>query len=562
MKTSLFAFASSSRMGGRARSLTTTRPRTVAKKTGKSSIGGRKPPSNRRKPTKLKPAGERRRINIDFDMIHKLVVDLNKKRSLKKAGKEASRETINPVGGLTHGDEITIQSEGSKTTEPNTIGQGVIVKNKNEMVTGSPTVKSIKMLEKISGKITRVMWDSKLYGALASNYSLVERRQLLHEHGFNTKKWWVMPGCAAPGYLDILDAILNNQTATPQQAKTAIALYVDGRTSSISDERKYASVENFKVEMCFTNESNYLPVKLKLMYIMPKNDVRKQNDLDTAATRAGYMWDWQNFVMNQDGNYTQQRDNAIPVRYQLSGPDVQGVPEFQSATSPTGPLIPQSDNYRNCSIGFQVAVKAKPQMSAYFRDNFDIVRTFTRTLDPNDVWNFKHTHHFGKGLEIDELKQAFVSMNQTRGNAVTSFLRVGNDRPLVGYWVVESMGVPCTCLVGDREITASAGVVFQNPYAGTSSGSYHCEIKSTLTYVAPLVTASSGAVTTTAGAVENVHMRVFKKRDFVLLDSRNVRHVLPENMVTDKDDLLEDKGMITVYSDASVQAAGDKDYKS
>jgi hypothetical protein len=535
-------------------------PSTITKK-GKNSAGGRnrKPPKDIKKDYRLTQIPGKH--NIDFEMMHRIVVSMNKKKEVKAGGKTAERVKVEK-GPLTHGEEMTIASEGSKTTMPNVIGQGEMVKNQNILETGSPTTKGIKMLQKLGGLVNRVLWDSKLYGAPGGQYSLIERRQLLHSHGFNTKSWWVMPGCAAPGYLDILDCILNNQLVLPGQAKSAIATYVDGRTSSISDERKYASFKDFKVEMCFTNESNYLPIKLKLYYIMPKNDVKKQNNDDTLATRSGYMWDWQNFVMNANSNYTTQRDNAIPVRYQLSSPEILGAFEVSVSSTPTAP-VPVGDNYRNCSIRYQVATKANPQMSPYFRENFEVVRTFSRTLDPNDVWNFKHVHHFGAGLEVDQLKQAFMSMNQTSANAQASILRLGNDKPLVGYWLVESMGVPCTCLIGDREITASEGVVFQNPYAGTSSGSYHCEIKSSISYVGPLQNATAGgSLTSTGGASEAVHMRVFKKREFVLQDSRNVRHVLPENMVMDKDEIVADKGMITIYSDAAVQAAGNRDYKA
>lgn len=557
-------FATGGRAGGRAVvPFGAARPRTIAKKTT-TGYGGKKPPSNRRKPTKLRPAGERRRFNLDFDAIHKIVMDLNKKRSLKKGNMEASREKFHNEGGSTHGEEITIQTESSKTTMPNVIGQGVIVKNKNEMTTGSPTVKGIRMLEKIAGTMTRVMWDSKLYGTSQGNYSQVDRRQLNHSHGFNTKNWWVMPGCAAPGYLDMLDTILNNQKATTQNnAKIAIASYCDGRTSSIADERKYASFKDFKVEMCFTNESNFLPVKLKLHYIMPKNDVRKQDDQETNTVRAGYLYDFANFVMNNDGVYTNQKDNAIPIRYQLSGPDFAGQREVVTSVAGATVKTLEGDNYRNYSGDWQVAIKANPNMSPYFRENFEIVRTFSRTLDPNDVWNFTHKHNFGAGLELDQMKQAFLSMNQNTGFGNASYTRVGNDRPIVGFWLVESMGVPCTCLIADKNTAPTGGELFPNPYAGTSNGSYHCEIKSSLTYMQPLSNAASaGALTGTEGQLEFVHMRVFKKRDFVVQDSRNVRHVLPAFMVTDRDDLTENKGIISVYTEAALQTAGDREYKS
>lgn len=274
------------------------------------------------------------------------------------------------------------------------------------------------------------------------------------------------------------------------------------------------------------------------------------------------MFDWSNFVMNDNAGFTNQKDNAIPIRYQLSGPDFMGIQEEVKTDLITGNKSSIGDNYRNTSLQYQVATRAYPGMSPYFRDNFNIVRSFERTLDPNDIWNFEHTHHFGAGIDIAEMCQAFLSMNQLKGGSDTpSYLRLGNDRPLVGFWLVESQGVPCTCLIADKT-NLGTEPTFQNPYAGTSNGSYHCEFRSSLSYVTPLLNAAAAQTTSTAGAAENIHMRVFKKRDFILIDSRVVRHVLPENMVIDKDDLLEDKGMITIYTEATAQSSAKKEYRS
>lgn len=555
IKTSLFAFASGSRAGSRSRSMTTVKPRTVAKKTS-SGFGGRKPPSKKSKPWKLTPAP--RKHNIDFEMMHKIVVSMNKKKELKKGGASVERVEIDRTGGLTHGDEMTMMTEGSKTVAPNVIGQGETVKNKNEMITGSPTSKGILMLKKINSTITRLLWNTKLYSD--DQYNQIPRDQLVQNHGFNTKCWWVMPGCSAPGYRDILDTIIGTHVNDEKGAKDRTALYVDGRTISIGNERKYASLMNFKVEMAFTNESNFLPVKLKLMYIIPKNSINIQTNQDTADQRSGYMWDFQNFVLNGDTGVANQRDNAIPVRYQLSKSFVGGLAEFTTPASGDTPKASFYDNYRACSLSVQMATAANLNMSPYFRDNFTIAKSFTRTLDPNDVWNFKHIHNFGSGIEIEQFRASFLDMNQNSSRDGASYLRLGNDRPLVGFWVVESVGVPCTCLIRDKSYIIE-NPLFDNPYQGTSNGTFHCEIKSGITFVAPLQATTAGAQASTDGVFESVHMRVFKKRDFVLRDNRMVRYVLPQDMVLDKDDLASGKGIITVYTESSAKAAGLKEYK-
>jgi hypothetical protein len=558
IKTSLFAFASGSSAGGRSRSLTTVKPRTVAKKTS-SGFGGRKPPSKKSKPTRLTPVP--RKNSIDFEMMHKIVVSMNKKKELKKSGATVERVEVDKTGGLTHGDEMTMMTEGSKTVAPNVIGQGQTVKNKNEMITGSPSTKGILLLKKINSSITRMMWNTKLYSN--TQYNMIPRDQLVQNHGFNTKCWWVMPGCAAPGYRDVLDTLIANHLQEERLAKDYTAVYVDTRTMSVGQERKYASLLNFKVDMAFTNESNYLPVKLKLMYIIPKNSINIQVNQDTAETRSGYMWDFQNFVLNGDTGVGNQRDNAIPVRYQLSKTQVGGIAEFtipeDTTTVPPTQKFSFYDNYRACSLSVQVATAANLNMSPYFRENFTIAKSFTRTLDPNDVWNFKHIHNFGSGIELDQFKASFLDMNQNSSRDPSSYLRLGNDRPLVGFWVVESMGVPCTCLIRDKSFIVE-NPLFDNPYQGTSNGTFHCEIKSSMSFVGPLQNTAAANQQNTGGVLESVHMRVFKKRDFVLKDTRMVRHVLPENMVLDKDDLAVDKGIITVYTESSAKAAGLKEY--
>lgn len=89
--------------------------------------------------------------------------------------------------------------------------------------------------------------------------------------------------------------------------------------------------------------------------------------------------------------------------------------------------------------------------------DFEFVRSFTKTLAPNELWKFKMKHHLGSGLNLNVLK---------------TFGALG-DRPVSYVMVIEAQGYPCVAEYGGND---------PENFIGTSPVFLQAEFKTTHEY--------------------------------------------------------------------------------
>lgn len=490
--------------------------------------------SARRKKKRIKPTNKSKYVRKiiptqkDWDFVagNRASKNMSKNITVNEGNGTTWEQTMAPMSpGLTHGPEITIKYEKDKVANHSSGDMSAPRRvHRSNIETGVPTAKAIHMQGKLDGVVRKVMCNTKLYVDQDTS-SLVQRSLLDHANGFNCKKYWFMPGHACPGYLDLIEVLTNSSD------RQTWANWLNADTSAGSYDRRYASIKSITTNMSFSNETPYFPVKMKLHMIRPKIDITKENDNPTNISKRSHV---QNMVENVFSP-TVIRDFAIPFTYKVNEPLLLGVQE----------TVTGSDNYRKVAAQVDVQNRTHLNMSSYFRDKYEIVKTIYKTLNPNDSWHFTHKHHFGSGIDVDAFRAHFRDMNGVLPATDAATDRLGNDQPLTYFWMVESCGVPCSATVGDG---AFGGGVVQSTYQGTSPGVYHCEFKTQVEFVTPSNTTATNL--TAAGVPEFVHIRQFKKRELLNTPLGNrIRAITAENIVNSIPEVTANKAYIPVLTD-------------
>jgi len=436
--------------------------------------------------------------------------------------------------------ESIIRVETESRASVRVTGNTKIKVHKATCETGTPTSKSIQTAAKVlGGRVTRNLVDTKLYleDPGGENFNtFIARSQLDHAHGFNSKHLWFMPGAASPGCIDILRSCYNSDN----RLDWSNGLF--GNTTALGTETRLLSFMNFKTQMSFTNETAHIPIKLKLHLVQPKQRLDKKNITVTAG--GGFLNHYEDirrnvFSFNAFDNKTLVDRFAIPKKEQHSLPFTEGSTEQTSIGG-----VVDTDNYRKLSLKVNLAPSADLRSSEYFKTHYNILKTFSKTLDPNDVWRFTHTHHLGSGINWDDFRLGYLSMNFLNPNEAPNSLSLGNDAPLACFYIVESVGVSVTAVVGDAGVGSA---VTKTSYQGTSPGNYHCEFKTSVTFAQPASSVAQGA-TVPFGMPEIVHQRVFKNRKSAV-NNAMVRYILNDDIVSTPDEVTRNKAFIPVYTD-------------
>jgi len=273
-------------------------------------------------------------------------------------------------------------------------------------------------------------------------------------------------------------------------------------TSQRFKDKRYASFMWLESRISMFNENAYLPTKVKLHLIKPLHKLTKDDSTNTVASQRNYLFDIRDNVFNVPG--LSQSNYAIPSFYQYSTSAIFG----NGATAG----LDSTDNYKNRGLVVFLDNRATLTSSAYFRENFKIEKTISKTLQPADTWIFTHRQHFGAGIDVDAFRAGWADMQVEDPSLYTNNLNfIGNDAPLGYIYAVEHMGVPCTCIVGDGIL---AGTNKPSTYQGTSDGQLHFEYQSKIKFI----NSSQNNVTQLGsdGSDQFVHMRMFTKQDFFL----------------------------------------------
>jgi len=455
--------------------------------------------------------------DMPFDDGHNKITVLNQNKTMKYGNIE------NPPGKQVIGDSVIAPYTSHRTN----------------IETGRPSTKGIKMVEKVNGKMKIVLMDTKLYDVSNVTTPFIPRNLLDHAHGFNSKKMWVMPGAACPGYRDLFETVFQTKVVS-----TMLPRLTDG-TAQNADERRLLSVKNFTTEISFVNENSSLPIKMKFHIVRAKNSIVK-NDNTNTDTVGGFQSIIKDLRDKVFSNPVGNPKGTIGLRYMHTDPSIIGPLETVA--------VANSDNYRRSALIVDMEPRAYLKQSAYFRDKFEIVKTVSRTLKTNDVWRIKHKQHMGSGIDMDAARVHYLDINQDLTLDAPVAARLGNDEPLTYFYIVESMGTSVTAVVGD---TNTLNVLTPSIYQGTSPGQYHTEFR---TYIEYLIPGNNANVDVAIGGLpEGMHARFFKQRDSGRpTEATRQRFITSENIVYNRVDVTAGKAFIPVFTDKSIVGAGFK----
>lgn len=171
-----------------------------------------------------------------------------------------------------------------------------------------------------------------------------------------------------------------------------------------------------------------------------------------------------------------------------------------------------------------------------WNENFDFVKSFSKTLAPGELWNYHEIMHLGPGINLNVLKQ-----------------NVGApDNPMQYVMVIEAHGLPC---VAERASGEEENFIGTSPcYIQTEWKTYHEYVNSStipgsVTSDGYNQSANDGGTNTARPAI-----RSFTKRD--TLDIAEKTFNVSVDDLRDTDTNADGQIFIPVMSDKTVQAAG------
>lgn len=368
------------------------------------------------------------------------------------------------------------------------------------VLTGKPTSKLLKQLSKEYGVITKTLFDTKQYlnsNTIASTSASALPRQLLtHSHGFNLRNFTVMPTASTITYKNLVESVGFSQTQTASDGFTPVA---DGQVV-------YGSLLNSTSMIQFINQSRFFPIKFKVHIV---------NALDSQRTSTparniflNMLQNWQPVTINSTTGlptFPTTFDRAeIPYYFRVA------PAKFEGGAQPDSSAIFETTSWDQLNVGRGLL------SSDYFRENYDIVKTISKTLEPNESWLFKHRHEYGSGTDLSSIFQSYVNDRNLSGISPGSF-------SLANYfYIIETTGKPVEGVF--RDVTGT-----NEPRFGTSPGYYFYEFKTEFQFVngnaslSTLQIGADGAGAPLGGQQQRMHIRAFTKDYTSVRNSSNAQ---------------------------------------
>lgn len=349
--------------------------------------------------------------------------------------------------------------------------------HRTKFESGNPTTKTLKELGRENGVAKVTVYDSKWYGGFEpEDLSGLQRESLSQGHGFNLRSFCCLPAAA---YVD------RDQVAR----LTAVNLSSAVPISPVNmDQRILGSLMNVQSRIELMNQNRFFPIQFKIHVVRVEGSGFDAPNVLTSLAEA---------VRNEMLQVATYSDlNGDGGDEQVVFADNRGIPDWF--------LVSQEPRIEG--VG-QFAVTSWEQLrsgkglesSEWFRENFKIVKTVSKTLDPGESWLFTHKHHFGGGFDLTSWFSPLGSRDRLTPCAYAFF--------------VESTGVPCE---GVLSTIGSDSQVIRSPRMGTSPGRWFFEFQTKVEYV-QASTSSENLLTgrrNTSGFLEPasrpfMHIRVF-----------------------------------------------------
>jgi hypothetical protein len=328
--------------------------------------------------------------------------------------------------------------------------------HKVKYITGKSTTKPLLDMAKQNGITKIVKFDTKAQGTSPT----ITRAQLSNSSGFNLRQFFMPPLLSSPSYFSLFDSI--DKTA-------AEIIRPDGARATL-----LASLLDVKTDFEVFNQNFSIPMKVKIHLLHRKSPMADSelDELPPQEIRAHCLW----------------TDPKVANPQTLPGA-VEKVPTFYQETP-----VSSTGNISTQSIQWEHSLKGKGLLdSAYFRQNYQIVKTIQRTLKPSDLMRFSHIHRFGGGVDIN--KAIMWNDLDPTGQGINL------NTPLHGYYYLfEVSGAQNVEIAYQKDATTF------EPYIGIAPSFYFVDFRSTMRYVR----GSSNPIISTAGVnIDPVQIRVF-----------------------------------------------------
>lgn len=194
----------------------------------------------------------------------------------------------------------------------------------------------------------------------------------------------------------------------------------------------YGLVKSEYLNLKIRNSNSYHRMNVKIHVVKMLDDDRTLHSLYKSVFS----------IFNTKTSKFDQKPGAIPIVYQISNENPDEILQNKFMNSTT------------CHLGTGMS------MSAAFKTQAKIVKTFKKTLNPGDTFDFRMTQHCGPGLRFD-ISQVYLN-------------NVGKGLQPSGYaLIIETEGTAC------EAVRTIDNCVFQ----GTSPGWYNYEFTKGVTLV-------------------------------------------------------------------------------
>lgn len=416
-------------------------------------------------------------LDFAFDQLHKVATSTGSDNlRVTMNGKTKSFGQVPPP---TNGDN----REHAKVTMHGPIkllalGSEKLQVYERSVETGVPTTKTLKGLIKENGKTDYTIFDSK-NTSTSDTYNLT-RKQLTIGTGFEQRGYTAF---GRPTYM-ITEDIYSKVLDIPPAALP----------SNVADMRLFASILNSSTEFMFRNQSAYHRAKMKVhlcSYEYKETNGFAQDPIQALADNVGW------YDINQISPLPADQKRKIPVYLQYEN---QGL-SLGNSNESNFPSLAWDIDMTNKGSG----IKSSP----YFRQHYKIVDTQGVVLGPGDFLKYKHTHHYGGGVDVTAVMAE---------NAVPEFRNISQH--LHYFYLLEYVGLPCEVTYATGNNT---GGIDYDAYIGTSPVILSTEVKKSMSYV----NFAMDKVTTTMNTLippchirefitESNPRRVYGRRDFNL----------------------------------------------
>lgn len=238
--------------------------------------------------------------------------------------------------------------------------------HKTHFKTGQPSTRSLLALAKSEGTVYKTMYDSKIQHTAEAN-----RNTMTFGAGFNSRTWHTPCVEAHFHWDDLNEATMNAQNTTGS----------DWTTFGFENQTALYAALLTKEEFLFHNQAASLPAYLKIHCVrIKKNDLMYEVTGGTAKRPI-------HIVERCGGSTSGQLNRAIPAQYLHAVLGEQGTDALSTSKTRT------MNAFTSLQRGGDIT------RCRFFKENCELVNTFTKKLAPGDFWKFTHTHHFGPGID-------------------------------------------------------------------------------------------------------------------------------------------------------------------